>query len=311
MKTATSTLEMSREDWLKARKQGIGSSDVGAILGLNKYKTPLEVYEEKISPEIVEIPMTPALEFGIKLESVVADTYAERTGRQVVRDNKIRIHPEHPFLIANLDRIIRPSNGEGRGILEVKTASSMAVKQWGTEIPLSYFAQVEHQLNVTGMEWGVLALLVDGREFQTFDVKRDDAFIAMMQSVLIDFWENHVLTHTPPDPTVSDLEIQTVPPDSVIEADDSILADVAHLPIARRELKTMEARVEEMEDRVKLYIGTHEMLTHGGKVLATWKKSKDSLSLDTKRLMAEMPTIASKFQVTKPGSRRFLLKEVQ
>lgn len=308
MKATISTLDLTREEWLKARKQGIGSSDVAAILGLSKYRTPLEVYEEKISAEIIEQPMTPAMEFGVKLEQVVADTYAERTGRKVVRDNKIRIHPDYQFLLANLDRIIMPINGGGRGILECKTASSRAAKQWETEIPAGYFAQIQHQLFVTGMTWGVLALLVDGRDFQTFDVKRDDGFIGMQVSILSDFWKNHVVPRNPPEATVTDLEVQMAVIGSTIEADEGTTLDIDTLTDARKELARVKAKAEEYEEKVKLYIGNHEMLTHAGRVLATWKSSKPSASIDTKRLQIEVPEIAAKYAITKPGTRRFYLK---
>lgn len=182
------TLEMTREDWLRARQQGIGSSDVGAILGMSEYRTALDVYNEKTAPAPIDIPMNAAMEFGLRLEQVVAEKYAEETGRRVLRDNKIRIHEEYPFLMCNLDRVILPENGEGRGILEIKTSSGMAVRHWEDEVPLPYYAQIQHQLSVTGLSWGVFALLVDGREFRAIPVRRDDAYIQSQTELLVRFW---------------------------------------------------------------------------------------------------------------------------
>jgi putative phage-type endonuclease len=309
MTNSISTLELSHDDWLKARKQGIGSSDVPAILGLNPYKSPLDVYNEKISEEIIETPENDAMHFGNVLEQVVADEFTRRTQRKVIRDNKIRIHPIKQFMLCNLDRIILPSNGEGRGVLECKTASSYARKAWGdTQIPLSYFAQVQHQLNVTGLQWGILALLVDGRTFESFDIALNPEYLAMQDKILTDFWFDNVLGKMPPPPTVADLEVLQSAVGSVIEADESVLSDVDLLAEKRAQAKALDAEVTEVEERVKLYVGIHEGLAHSGRILATWKSSRPSVTIDVKRLREEDPQLAEKYSVTKPGSRRFLLK---
>jgi hypothetical protein len=95
---------------------------------------------------------------------------------------------------------------------------------------------------------------------------------------------------------------------SVIEADESVLSDVDLLAEKRAAAKALDTEVTEVEERVKLYIGTHEALSHGGRMLASWKSSKPSVTIDVKRLREEDPQIAERYSVTKPGSRRFLLK---
>lgn len=308
-----STVGMSRDEWLHFRRNGIGSSDAGAILGLSEYRTPLDVYRDKIG-EAEERQQTERMEFGLKLEQVVADTYEERTGRRVVRDNKIRIHKSLPFMMANIDRLILSKHSPyivddltlETGILEIKTASSYAFKSWETQVPLEYFAQIQHQFAVTGLQWGAFAVLVDGAEFHVVEVFRDDNFIAMLEGKLSEFW-TMVENRTPPDPVVKDLEISLTNPEAKVEADVEVLDLLTRLSIMSENVKTLQDQKKAIEDKIKLFIGTNEVLTFGGKVVASWKRSKDSLALDVDRLKEENPDIYSRYQITKSGSRRFLV----
>lgn len=303
-----STLEMDRESWLKTRQQGLGSSDAGAVLGFSPYKTPLDVYNEKISEEPVETPMNDAMEFGLKLEDVVAATYMERLGKRVLRDNKVRMHPEHPFMIANLDRVILPENGEGRGILEIKTASSFAVKQWETQIPLTYYAQVSHQMFVTGYRWGAFALLVDGRTFEVFPFTYDAEYVESQNEKLFSFWNDNVLARVPPPAVVKDLEGMPTKVDGVIQATTEIIDVHSRLLSVREQEALIKAQREALETQIKEYLGIYEVLSYDGSAIATWKTSKPSMSFDAKKLQKEMPDIYAKYAQPKAGSRRFTIK---
>src|SRR5690606_29968470 len=69
--------EMTREDWLQARRRGIGGSDIATIAGVNPWSSPVELYLDKLG-ELPERPETDAMRFGKRLEQVVADEFAER-----------------------------------------------------------------------------------------------------------------------------------------------------------------------------------------------------------------------------------------
>lgn len=186
----TSTLDMTKDEWLVQRHKGIGSSDIGTILGFNDYKTPYQLYQEKTSVIPVEIAPNAAMEFGLRLEEVVAKKFMDDSGRKVTRDNKIR-HAAPPFAwaLCNLDRVIAAiDDGKGPGVLEIKTVSSFARKNWKEVIPPAYVAQIQWQLFVTGWKWGVLALLVDGRYYEELLIDRDQNFIDEMVIEAIKFW---------------------------------------------------------------------------------------------------------------------------
>ena len=61
----------ARIDWLKGRQTGIGGSEIAAICGLNRYKTPMQIWEAKVNPVQDEETSQPAY-WGNVLEEVVA-----------------------------------------------------------------------------------------------------------------------------------------------------------------------------------------------------------------------------------------------
>ena len=166
---------MNRTDFLAARRTGIGGSDIGAILGLNHYRTPYDVFLDKTVPDARPDTAGEAAYWGTTLETVVAREYQRRTGRKVQRVNHLLRHPDHDFAIANIDRaIINPDISgtvrwkDGRlttdSLLECKTANSFTAADWGDtgtdSVPYSYLCQCQWYLGVTGCQTAELAVLI-------------------------------------------------------------------------------------------------------------------------------------------------------
>lgn len=298
----------SHYEWLKERQKGIGGSDVGAILGVNPYKTAYDVWMEKISPEPIEIEDNQSMKAGRMLEKAVADWFAEETGMSVSESETIH-HPEKPYLIANIDRLLTNENGE-KGILECKTASGYAADTWDTEIPLIYYLQLQHYMYVLNVKWGYVAILVDGRDFKYYRYERDDELLNQIIPKLEAFW-SHVQDGTPPPAQNADDIIKQYPQDS-----GKTVTAVSHIEQAIEELKSLKAQIKELENQknkvefiIKEYMGDAAVLVNeDGVPLATWKASKPTKRFDSKRFKAENPDIFEKYQVEIAGSRRFLLK---
>lgn len=100
-----STLNLSREEWLQYRKAGIGGSDAGAICGLNPYRTAMQVYQDKISDACEDID-NEAMRQGREFEDYVARRFMEATGKKVRRANAMFRSKNHPFMLADVDRMI-------------------------------------------------------------------------------------------------------------------------------------------------------------------------------------------------------------
>ena len=105
MKRLISTINLSKEEWLRYRKCGITGTDAGAILGLNPYRSAFQVYHDKISDTIENID-SEAMRQGRDLEEYVAQRFTEATGLKVRRANAIYQNEEHPLLLADFDRLI-------------------------------------------------------------------------------------------------------------------------------------------------------------------------------------------------------------
>ena len=125
MKTLVSTLGLSRSDWLKWRRKGIGGSDAGAILGMNSWSTPYRIWAEKLGM-LPEQEDNEAMRQGRDLEEYVAQRFAEKTGKKIRRRNAMFMHDDYPWMLANIDRDIV---GENAG-LECKTSSSLNIKKY-------------------------------------------------------------------------------------------------------------------------------------------------------------------------------------
>lgn len=195
-----------RAEFLKRRRTGFGGSDVGAIMGVDKWKDSLDVYLDKVAPP--EDIDSPAMERGRMLEPVVSLLYEQLTGRNL-RSGKFRRNQRDRFLIGSPDRIIKqigqkpykePENSPG--VLEIKTANRFVLKQMQEEgLPKSYLLQLQHYMGLCGTSWGAFAILCpDPWKFITFTVEFDQDLFDRVVEVLRRFWADHVEAQKPPLP---------------------------------------------------------------------------------------------------------------
>lgn len=199
-----STNGMSREDWLSERRKSLGGSDMGAVLGLNRYRSPFTVWAEKTG-RMPEAEDNEAMRIGRDLEGYVASRFEEKSGKRVQALNALLRNDDCPHLHANIDRRVR---GEKAG-LECKTASALSMKNYaGGEFPESYYAQCVAYLAVTGWERWYLAALVLGRGFYVYQIttKEEDECpdwcessiyvspeeLDALRRAAADFWESYV-----------------------------------------------------------------------------------------------------------------------
>lgn len=309
MNEAVSTKEMSRDEWLKLRKSGLGGSDVAVILGFNKYKSPFQLYLEKTTDFVEEID-NEFIYWGNRLEEVVAEEFAIRTGKKVQRVNRMLRHPDYPFMTANLDRRVV---GE-KALLECKTTSAFNREAWeGDEVPAAYICQVQHYLAVTGYDKAYIAVLIGGNNFVWKEIERDDEFIEMMIAQEKAFWENHVLADVPPEIDGSGAAVEFLkkmyPQDegTAISLDNSLEVVLEALRVVKEEEKQLQETKAKYENQIKLALETAaEGYTNNFKV--SYKSSVRN-SIDSKRLKEEMPEIFAKFAKETPV-RTLRIKEV-
>jgi putative phage-type endonuclease len=191
-----STDNMPHSEWLQWRRKGLGGSDAGPVAGFSKYRSPVMVWLEKTGKVEPSQEESQAARFGRKLEPIVADEFSERTGLKVEPVHEILQHPDHPFMLANLDRIIHMDGVQG--VLECKTADKFLAAEWDDEkIPDHYYLQVQHYLAVTGLQFAYIAVLIGGNDFRYKRIDRNDEVISHLIKIESDFWQL-VENDTPP-----------------------------------------------------------------------------------------------------------------
>lgn len=151
----------NHEEWLKNRTYGIGGSDASAIVGMNPYKTNIELFEEKTGRRIPEdISQKPYVQYGIRAEPLIRELFKLDYPEYQVSyyENRILRSTSYPFLQASLDGELLDQEGR-KGILEIKTTNilqSMQYEKWKERIPDNYYIQILHYLLVTGYDFVVL-----------------------------------------------------------------------------------------------------------------------------------------------------------
>ena len=309
------TQALSRDEWLDVRKRGIGSSDAGAAVGLNPYKSSLALWLEKTGrddqmPKINPEDDTSPAYWGTLLEPIVAAHYTRRTGHKVRRVNAVLQHPQHPWMLANIDREVVGSSDVQ--ILECKTAGINGARLWKDGVPEYVELQVMHQLAVTGKQAADVAVLIGGQELQVHRIERDEALIAQLIVLEQAFW-SCVESDTAPAADGSDSADQALrclyPRDGgqVLDlSQDLEMAGVFSDWLAvRQELDKYADLESRYKQQIQQRMGdASRAIFETGEV--SWKRSKDGTALDLARLQAEQPAVVAAYSKVKPGSRRFL-----
>ena len=188
-------LPKTHEEWLADRQKGIGGSDVGAVLGLNKYKSPYTLWAEKSGLLHTEEVDNESMRIGRDLEDYVARRFMEATGHKVVTSDYSFQSERYPFMLANVDRLL---TDEPYG-LECKTASALTRYDFENgDIPPSYYCQCMHYMAVTGLKKWYIAILVMGKGFYWFEINRDEEEINALIEAEEDFWEKVQTGEAPP-----------------------------------------------------------------------------------------------------------------
>jgi putative phage-type endonuclease len=264
----------NRKDWLMARSKSLGTSDIGALLGISTFRKPLQVYAEKRvdpttgKPLVPEGEPTEAMLWGIRLEDVW------------YRQHSLFRHPELPFH-CSLDGIAVDRKAKQSRILEIKTA--WAAKDWGEEgsddIPLSYVAGVQWSMGILGPNWKLadVAVLFGGNKYRCYTVERDEAIIKQMQDEASAFW-GRIKAGKPPkvtdgsEQTRKALEAlyQPIEQGEILEASFHAKAVMDELDIVRGKFKEIEADKKRLENILCAEIGPELGLTDGIRTY-TWK----------------------------------------
>lgn len=286
------------------RQQFIGGSDAAAAIGINPYKTRVDLYFEKIG-QTEPFEGNEGTYWGNMLEQPVANRLAEETGFKLRRHSQTLIASSHPFMGCHMDFKVT-----GQPIVvEIKTGGFFTRKDWGPsggdEIPDQYLVQIHHQMICAGYDKALVGVLLGGQEFRHYQIGFDKDLAQIIIEKEAEFWQ-HVTTRTPPTATtLGDIaSLYPVDSGSSIEATADILEIVEQLKAAKSESAAHKGKADALELALKSFIADNSTLIGAdGKSLATWK-TQTTNRIDTASLKTDAPEIAAKF--TKASASRVL-----
>ena len=306
----------------------IGGSDVSAILGVSPWKSPFQLYQEKIGVFCEEITREKQRLFdrGHRWEPVVVEMLVDELmdrghDVQIIDRNARYQDAEYPFIACELDLELLIDGEEHNA--EIKTVSPFAAKAWGEqdtdEIPLYYAAQVMHGLMVKPRKRAIVAALIGVDDLRLHQIERDEETIAAIRAKEVEFWRR-VQERDAPEPTTADDVKWLYARDGgiVMEADEELVRLCEEIRQGKDIAKQCDARIETLSTRLKCAMGHASTLVYQGQRLATWKSNKDSRTTDWKSAFSDLCIAANVGELcgqmierhitTRPGARPLLIK---
>ena len=307
-----------------AARPWIGSSSIAGILTLSPLSTPLQEYQKMVgeAPELVAADD----EFFRRrkaLEPYVREVVEQRTRIRITEQNIRYEDPASPFLRAEIDfeGIDLEDGSEVNG--EIKTVHPFAAREWGESgsdaYPIHVAAQVQFGMMIRPKPRAVLIACVGFDDFRRYDALPDPEIAARLRADAVSFWADHVVPRVPPAPvSVEDMRRRyVVSKAKPVDATDEVFGMLEQHALACGEASRAETQAEALKLEIQKFIADHDTLMHHGRVVATWKSSKDGTVTDWKALSAEASEILNseqwgallrKHTRTRPGNRPFLNK---
>ena len=286
------------DQWHATRATGIGGSDIAAICGLNPYTSPLEIYLAKAgnpAPRGNNPTLDEAALMGHLLEPIVARRFTDLTGLTAIDNPGTLRHPDHEWLLVNLDRATE-ENGRP-GALELKTRSSYALTDWLAEPPADVQVQVQWQLAVTGWTFAYAAALIGGQRTIVHRLDRDEQMIGDLLAIGAEFWQ-WVQDRTPPpvdgSPATGKLLDRLHPAGN----GETVVADAADVEkwlairkTAKEQAEAADLAVTDAENHLKSVCGDASEVHIRGARAYSWPQYRRKGAIDWRALKEDHPDL--------------------
>jgi putative phage-type endonuclease len=283
------------------RRTYIGGTDVSAILGINQYVTPYEVWEYKvgISDPVEE---NDVMLFGRLFEPVILDVAEKRIGNKILNRNDFFQHDDYPFLGVHPDGItaLNPKIPALKQYnCECKTVAAWAYNKWTEPVPFEYYCQIQHEMDIIRNSWlpdleysYFIVFVMDSRELHIDVVRYDEKFASKQRDFLIQFWNEMVVKNNPPDYQVSDFAKSNEILDSYVQVTEDAKDIIRNYNKMKSEIKQLEGSLKDIENAIKMKIGLNEGIANGIDVMATWK-AQTRRDIDREKLAEKYPDVYS------------------
>lgn len=301
---------IDRDEWLALRKNGIGGSEIGGLVGLSKYNTPLTIWYDKLSENSENDDSSVSADIG----NLVEDYVLTKTETLLKRDVHpgIRVEPYKkmfqcdsiPYALANPDgRIFHPE--KGWGLYEGKSASEYLKTDWDEDtVPPNYLAQVQWYMGILGYKWGYFGYLIGNRTIEYTYFEFDEEFFNLLLDRAKAFWTVNILKNIMPEATEyyeaeSKIVGKIYPYDEGTELNLGTESDLINLlnkrSIAYEKMKESKTEYEMLSNKVKLICGSNSRVYSGGWRVdyrrGTKEEPKVQKRIDKDKLKARYPEI--------------------
>ena len=308
-RTVVELENLPREEWLEARRGGIGSSDVAGICGLSRHSSQFSVWLDKTG-QAEEEPENQMMRMGRLLEDPVAIMFEDATGYRTSKPPAMYKHASIDHMLASPDRFVgEQTTPEVLGLLEIKTGRNEVV--WEAGPPLAVQLQLTHQMIVTERSQGWIAVLLNGRDFDFWPMNLDDELAESIIQIEDEFWQRVLNRQEPPadghQATAEALKARyrDVNPGAQV-ALDHLAAEIRGLGGVKAQIAELETTKAKFENTIKQAMGDAEIGTFAGVPYVTWKAAS---AFDEERFAAEAPDLAAEFRKDHAGPRKFLTKK--
>ena len=292
---------------LQERQAAIFATDAAPALGLSKYRSPVQVWMEKIG-QPMPFEESEAMKMGHIMQPVIAKLYEEKTGTRVRSlEGLTKFSDTHGFMGSHFD-YLAPDNV----LVECKNFHPARQKEFGEDgsddVPMDCLVQCVHEAIVFGVTRVDLAVLFGGQSFRIYPITLQLDTADMVIEREEKFWRQVVERVAPP-PVDPEETRRLWPTDSghAVIAPGNIIQAADQLSVLREQLKTAEQLEKQLITQIQSAMETASTLTApDGTAIATWKRSKDGRRVDTDAL--KEAGLYEKYSKPSEGSRRFLLK---
>lgn len=316
---------MITEEQKARRRLGVGGSEVAALVGMNPYMRPIDVYEAKVHGR--DVPDNQHMERGRFFEKPTAEWRVHRYGGRLVEVDTIQ-SKQHPLILVHPDFIVAPA-GDPAANLDYQNCIDLSIKvpgprtwgQWGEdgsdECPTQALIQLQYELiplgELYGINRGEVCAPIDG-DLRRFPMVSDRELQAMLIDAVERFWRDHVLPQRPPSPdgsnSYSEFIRRRYPENSgpLLRADFEGEAWAEQLFRARAAMQRAEMEAEEARQQLELLIGAGDGIEGEGWRI-TWRRTKGTLRTDWEAVAQELgapQAVVEKHTRLTNGSRRFL-----
>lgn len=290
----------SRHEWLTQRREGIGSSDVSAILGLSTYDSPYSLWEQKTGRAPLDPPADDRTEelryWGNRLEPVIREDTARDLGVDIIKPDVAYRSTEHPHMIANLDGWVP----DLEALFEAKNTDARNAYLWDGQVPDHAELQTHHSASIIGADRVIIAGLIGGNRLRIHELTINPAIVAILLEAEARFWE-YVTSDTPP------------PVDGHVRTMEALTREWAHRPGVREvpaaevqdawqrwadsdaAMKAAEEAKKQATAEIAALMDGHDEIRTGDRV---WAKAQRG-QLVMSRLAADKPDLVAKY--TRPA----------